>query len=157
MRLTPASPSEMNREVRPGGITINGEQYPAGVIVGAASWSQTRSSVYRDPYIFRPERWIVDEVNGVTEESIALLRSNYHPFARGPGSCPGRNMALLELMLAVAKTLHRLDVRKAPGDTLGQGSPDQQWGQRDCNILQIRNAYISLLEGPMLQFRKREN
>jgi len=74
MRLAPAGTSEMSREVLAGGTTINGEHYPAGVIIGAASWAQSRNYVYGDPYIFRPERWIVDEENGVTAASIALLR-----------------------------------------------------------------------------------
>lgn len=156
MRLTPAGPSELGREIKPGGATINGEHYPAGTVVGVAAWAQTRNEVYRDPLVFRPERWIVDTASGVTEENISLCRNNFHIFGRGPGSCPGKNMALLEMMLTVAKTLHRLDVRKAVGDTLGEGSPDQQWGQRDRNIFQMQDAYISILQGPTVQFRKRK-
>ncbi|KAH8678562.1 benzoate 4-monooxygenase cytochrome P450 [Tricladium varicosporioides] len=156
MRLTPAGPSETGREIKAGGAIINGEHYPAGTVVGVAAWAQTRNEVYRDPLVFRPERWIVDTANGVTEENISLCRNNFHFFGRGPGSCPGKNMALLEMMLTVAKTLHCLDVRKAAGGTLGEGSPDQQWGQRDRNILQMQDAYISILRGPSVQFRKRE-
>jgi len=99
---------------------------------------------------------IVDTESGVSEENISPCRNNFHLFGRGPGSCPGENMALLEMMLTVAKTLHHLDVHKAAGDTLGEGSPDQQWGQRDRNIFQMQDGYISILRGPTIQFRKRK-
>jgi cytochrome P450 len=155
LRLAPAGPSETGREIKPGGATINGIHYPAGTVVGVAAWAQTRNEVYGDPLVFRPERWIVDTANGITEESVALCRNNFPFFGRGPGSCPGKNVALLELMLTIAKTLHRLDIRAAVGDTLGEGSPDKQWGQQDRNILQMRDAYISILEGPTVQFRKK--
>ncbi|TVY82222.1 Cytochrome P450 monooxygenase apf7 [Lachnellula suecica] len=157
MRLTPAGPSELNREVKPGGMTINNEHYPAGVIVGAANWTQSRNDTYGDPYIFRPERWIADEASGVTAESIKVIRANHSPFGRGPRACPGKTMAIMELMLMVAKLLHRLDVRKPPGDTLGEGCPEKQWGERDRNIFQMRDAFITILEGPTVQFRKRES
>lgn len=89
MRLTPAGPSEMGREIKPGGATINGECYPAGTVVGVAAWAQTRNEVYRDPLVFRPERWIVDSASGVTEENISLCRNNFTSLegvqARAPG------------------------------------------------------------------------
>jgi cytochrome P450 len=156
MRLAPTGGSELPRQVRAAGATINGEHYPAGVIVGAAVWAQTRNHVYGDPYIFRPERWIIDEEHGVTAESVAELRSNFNHFSRGPYSCPGKNMALLELMLTVAKTVWWFDVQKPEGDTSGEGNQERQWGERDTGILQMRDAYISILEGSSVQFRKRK-
>ncbi|RYP80318.1 hypothetical protein DL770_006265 [Monosporascus sp. CRB-9-2] len=157
MRLSPSGPSELSREVLPGGVTIKGEHFPAGTIVGTSPWVNSRNEeIYGDPNLFRPERWIADEAGtGVTREQVALMRSNFHPFATGPGNCVGKNLAMTELMITVARTLHRLDVRRAPGSTVGGGAPEFGWGARDRRQYQLIDAYISLRRGPEVQFRKR--
>ncbi|KAI1853895.1 hypothetical protein JX265_012580 [Neoarthrinium moseri] len=156
MRLTPVVPSELSREVLPGGITIKGEYYPPGTIVGSANWASSRNpDVYPDADVFRPERWIVDEAAGVTKADVALVRSNFHPFASGPGNCVGKNLAMTELMITLARTLHRMDVRREPGSTEGAGAPELGWGARDDKQFHLYDAYISLRHGPRVQFRKR--
>ncbi|GAB1318167.1 Benzoate 4-monooxygenase cytochrome P450 [Madurella fahalii] len=156
MRLSPAGPCETPREVLPGGILIKGEYYPRGTIVAAAPWVDSRSTkVFGDAEVFRPERWIVDESTGVTKETVARMRAGFHPFLTGPGSCIGKNLAMTEIMITVARTLHRLDVRRAPGSTLGGGNPKLGWGARDPGQFQLVDAYISLRKGPEVQFRKR--
>jgi len=54
------------------------------------------------------------------------------------------------MMLTTATTLWWFDVKKPEGIYWVKG------GQRDTGILQMRDAYISILEGPMIQFRKRK-
>lgn len=154
IRLSPAGPSEMSREVLPGGITINGEHFPEGTIVGTAQWVNSRSDIYGDPNVFRPERWIPDE-GSVTQEQITRMRSMFHPFRAGPGNCVGKSLAMVEMMITVARTLHRLDVRRVPGSTMGGGAPELMWGARDKRQLQLVDVYISLRHGPEVQFRKR--
>ncbi|KAF3002742.1 hypothetical protein E8E14_005531 [Neopestalotiopsis sp. 37M] len=156
MRLIPPGPCEPPREVLTGGLTIMNEHYPAGTIVGTAPWCDARNEeVYGDPGIFRPERLIVNEAAGMTKEMVAEIRTNFHPFLTGPGSCAGKNIAIAEIMLVVAKTLVRFDLRRAPGSTLGEGSPDLGWGQRDRRQFQVVDAYISVKQGPEVQFKKR--
>ncbi|KAF3061636.1 hypothetical protein GL218_03349 [Daldinia childiae] len=157
MRLAPAIPGELPREVLPGGLEIQGEYFPPGTNVGTPNWALSRNQeVYGDPELFRPERWIVDEATGVTEEDVNRARSSSHPFAGGPGRCLGQNFAMMEMMIIVALTLHRLDVRREPGSTLGSGGPEYGWGARDRKQFQLFDAYISIRHGPMLQFRKRQ-
>ncbi|KAI5920343.1 cytochrome P450 monooxygenase-like protein [Camillea tinctor] len=157
MRLTPTGPSELPREVLTGGLRVKGEYFPAGTIVGTSAWANSRNQeVYGDPEVFRPERWIVDEAKFVTEKEVARTRSNFHPFAAGPGNCIGKNFAMMELMIVVARTIHRLDVRREPGSTVGAGAPEKGWGARNRTQLQVIDAYISLRRGPMVQFRKRQ-
>ncbi|KAH8885982.1 benzoate 4-monooxygenase cytochrome P450 [Thozetella sp. PMI_491] len=157
MRLTPSGPCDLPREVLPGGIRILGEYYPAGTIVGTVPWVNSRSQeIYGDAEVFRPERWIVDESTGVTKESVAQLKARFHPFLSGPGNCVGQNMAMMEIMVTVARTLHRLDLRRAPGSTVGGGSPDGVWGARDPKQFQLLDAYVSLRRGPEVQFRRRQ-
>lgn len=132
------------------------DYYPKGTIVGTAPWCDSRNEeVYGDPGVFRPERWIVNEAAGVTKEMVADIRTNFHPFLTGPGSCAGRNIAMAQILLVVAKTLLRFDLRKAPGSTLGEGSPELGWGARDRKQFQVVDAYVSLKQGPEVQFRKR--
>ncbi|KAK7973279.1 hypothetical protein PG988_007413 [Apiospora saccharicola] len=152
MRLAPPGPCDLPREVLKGGI-----YYPPGTIVGTVPWADSRNeAVYDgDATVFRPERWIVDEANGVTAESVVRRRANFHPFTTGPGNCVGKNLAMAEILITVARTLHRLDIRRAPGSTLGGGSPEMGWGATDEKQLQLVDAYIALRQGPEVQFRKR--
>ncbi|KXX76593.1 Cytochrome P450 67 [Madurella mycetomatis] len=159
MRLTPAGPCELPREVLEGGILVNGEYFPPGTIVATVPWVSSRNpEVFgEDAEVFRPERWVLDEEHGVTKESIKRARDEFHPFLSGPYSCVGKNIAMTEMLITLARTLHRLDVRRAPGSTLGGGSPDQGWGARDPNQMQLVDAYISLRKGPEVQFRERSS
>ncbi|KAK7753029.1 hypothetical protein SLS62_004978 [Diatrype stigma] len=156
MRLVPPGPCEPPREVLAGGLNVMNDYYPEGTIVGTAPWCDSRNEeVYGDPGVFRPERWIVSEAAGVTKEMVAEIRTNFHPFLTGPGSCAGRHIAMAEILLVVARTLLRFDLRKAPGSTLGEGSPELGWGARDRRQFQVIDAYVSLKQGPEVQYRKR--
>ena len=158
MRMTPGGPSELARVVLSGGQQIDGEFFPEGSCVGTTGWTNGYNEEnYGDCNTYRPERWIVDEENGVTAENVAYAKSCFHPFSAGPGSCVGQNLAILEMQLVIARTLYRMDVRAAPGSTLGEGSAKLGWGRRNKNIFQVEDAYISLRHGPMLQFRRRQS
>ncbi|KAK0635838.1 cytochrome P450 [Bombardia bombarda] len=141
MRLTPAGPSELPREVLPGGIQIKWEHYPAGTIVGTVPWAMSRSpEMYGDAEMFKPERWIVNESTRVTKEMVATMRAGFHPFLSGTYSCLGKNLATAEMLITVARTLHRLDLRRAQGSTLGGGSPELGWGATDPKTASVRGC-----------------
>jgi cytochrome P450 len=110
---------------------------------------------FGDPWVFRPERWIPDLHNGVTVEDVARARTAFNPFTMGPGNCVGQKFAMEELLITVGRTLWRMDVRLVPGNHLGGGSPELGWGSRDKNHIVLKDAYISVRDGPMVQFRKR--
>jgi len=86
-----------------------------------------------------------NERTGITQHDVNILRTNFHPFAQGPGSCPGKNIAIPELSIAIARTLYRLEVRKPPvgENTAGQGNPTAGWGMRNKNIFQVLSSYIN--------------
>lgn len=158
MRMTPGGPSELARVVLSGGFQIDGDFFPEGSCVGSSGWTNSfNEQNYDDCNIYRPERWIVDEKNGVTAENVASIKACFHPFSTGPGSCVGQNLAILEMLLVIARTLYRMDVRAAPGFTLGEGNAKLGWGRRNKNIFQLEDAYISLRHGPMLEFRRRQS
>lgn len=158
LRLAPAGPSELPREVLPGGTTIEGEHYPAGVVVGTPNWAMGRNEEhYGDAYTFRPERWIVsDELETLnTEEDVRKLRNGLHTFLKGPGDCVGRKLAMLQISIVIARTLWRMDLRLAPGTDVGAGNAKLGWGMRDPRQYVVGDAYIALHHGPIVQFRAR--
>jgi hypothetical protein len=93
-------------------------------------------------------------VTGVTAEDVARAQSCFNPFTIGQGNCVGQKLAMAELLITFAKTLHRMDVRLTPEDSLGAGAPDLGWGMRSKEIM-LKDAFISIKDGPMLQFRRR--
>jgi cytochrome P450 len=158
LRLAPAGPSELPREVLPGGMTIEGEHYPAGVIVGTPNWAMGRNEEqYGDAYTFRPERWIVsDELESLnTEEDVGKLKRGLHTFLKGPGDCVGQKLAMLQMSIVIARTLWRMDVRLAPGTDVGAGNAKLGWGLRDPRQYVLADAYIALHQGPVVQVRAR--
>ncbi|KAF2804404.1 benzoate 4-monooxygenase cytochrome P450 [Mytilinidion resinicola] len=157
LRLSHPAPSELPREVLSGGATIDGMFYPAGIVVGCANWSLGHNeSVYGDANTFRPERWIPDEIN--TETDILNLRKGFHPFSIGPGNCAGQKVAMLELLLTFARTLWRLDVRIADGEKVkvGEGSKECGQDQKEPKQMVVKDAFLCLKDGPIVQFRRRE-
>jgi cytochrome P450 len=155
MRIAPAGLSELPRHVLPGGIIIDGEYFPEGIVVGTAAWADGHNEeVYGDPDIFRPERWIPSEGNPA--EDVSRIKSAFHPFSLGPFNCAGTNFALQELMLMVAKTVHRLDFRLALEYTTGEGSRHMKVvnGEKVPQF-QLEDSYVTVRDGPVLQFRRR--
>jgi cytochrome P450 len=157
MRITPAGPAELPRVVLPGGIMIDGAYIPEGITVGVAHWSFYRNEeCFPDPNVYRPERWIVDEEAGITAEDVARARCSCFPFTAGTTSCAGKNFALLELHMVIARALWLYDIRLLPGDRTGTGNKAKGWGKRNPNIFHVADSYISIRDGPMIQFKKRK-
>ena len=159
LRIAPVGPGDLERIVRPGGITVQGEFYPEGTLMGVSLWALGRSErIFGDVNTFRPERWIVsdnpDTLN--TKEEVKQLKWAWAPFLRASvGNCPGQKMAMTQLSLVVAKTLWQYDVRKAPGMTLGEGHDSLGWGQRNPDNYMLTEVHIAQRDGPIVQFKKR--
>jgi cytochrome P450 len=157
MRLCPAGPTDFDREVL-SDMEVDGWFVPRGTHVGCSQWIIARNEDnYMDVNVFRPERFIVDEKTGVTAEDAARAQDSFFPFSTGPFNCVGKNLAILELTVAIARTLYRMDVRALPGDTLGEGAPELGWGRRTRNVFQQKDAFVAIRNGPMVQFRKRQD
>jgi cytochrome P450 len=158
LRMNPPAPAELPREVLSGGLNIDGQYVPEGVNVGTSGWSlMHHDETFGDPWVYRPERWIVDEVTGVTAADVTRAQSAFYPFSTGVGNCAGQKLAMREMLLATARTLYSLEVKAAdgPSGSLGAGSPELGWGRRGRNQFIIDDFYIGAKNGPMVQFRKR--
>jgi cytochrome P450 len=156
LRLTPAIPSELPRTVLKGDFEIDGEIFPEGTLIGTAAWSLLHNEDYfEDPWVYRPERWIIEESTGVSEADVARAQAAFNPFSIGPGNCVGQRLATVEMLVCIARTLYQYDVRSVPGDDLGSGSPKSRWGMRAVRNFQVKDGYTAQRDGPMVEFRRR--
>jgi cytochrome P450 len=116
-------------------------------------------AVYGDGHIYRPERWIPSSDEGAVDEEVRVrdIKKNFHPFLLGPGHCAGRSIALQELLLVCARAVWKTDLRLAPGCTNGEGKPDLGSGQRSTNQYIVKDSFLCLKDGPVLQFKPRCN
>ncbi|KAL8937323.1 MAG: hypothetical protein Q9216_004481 [Gyalolechia sp. 2 TL-2023] len=158
MRLNPPVGAEMNREVLPGGLTVDGHFLPEGTNVGVAHFSLHRNEiVFQEPYAFTPERWIPDEKTGVTAADVAVYESAFKPFSVGSRGCPGKQLAYLEMSITMAKVLYLYDVHAVEGDDLGAGRPELMWGRRNTETYQTGDIFLSTRDGPKVQFKHRRS
>ncbi|CAJ2500681.1 Uu.00g035340.m01.CDS01 [Anthostomella pinea] len=74
---------------------------PKNTPIGIATYYMHNDpEVFPEPFEFRPERWLADD--------ISLLKRNWVPFSRGARGCAGINLAMSELSLGIS-TLFRAD------------------------------------------------
>ncbi|KAH7327080.1 cytochrome P450 [Rhexocercosporidium sp. MPI-PUGE-AT-0058] len=165
LRMAPPVPGPLPREVCAGGAEIDGELIPEGVDVSVGIYSiQHNASYFPEPYAFRPERWIIrDSIKGagdskvenlydgvgVGKEEVEIAQKAFCAFSFGSRGCIGKNMAYMELMLAMARVLFLFDIETA--GTLGEGEvrgDNVEWRLRDC--------FNASKEGPLIKFVERK-
>lgn len=99
----------------------------------------------------------MDDSHCVTKEDVSRLKHHFYPLHSEPWNCVGRNVAMAEIMITVARTLFRFEVRRAPGSTVGCGRHELGWGCYDETQFQLVDVYISTRQGPEVQFRRRNH
>ncbi|PYH89700.1 benzoate 4-monooxygenase cytochrome-like protein P450 [Aspergillus ellipticus CBS 707.79] len=151
MRLCPPVPMDLPREVLPGGLQVGSWHFPAGTIVGVPTYSLHHSEEYFDrPFVYDPSRWLLRASEGGEGVDTAVLRRQrkaFIPFSLGPRAFIGRDMAMLEVEVSLARALWLYDMRLAPGtEMLGVGKEGEY---------KIKDHFVVGKEGPVLQFRAR--
>ncbi|KAK2612511.1 hypothetical protein QQS21_001449 [Conoideocrella luteorostrata] len=153
LRLCPPIPMLLPREVLRGGLHIDGHYFEAGCTVGVPTYSLHHNEEYfRNPFRYDPSRWLVkgtkslDASEGYCAEEVQVARGAFVPFSVGPRACIGRNVAVIELYIGVARALWLYDVRLAPGfETIGVGEKGEY---------KIKDNFIAGKEGPIVQLRR---
>ncbi|ETS77916.1 hypothetical protein PFICI_09978 [Pestalotiopsis fici W106-1] len=113
MRVFSPTPMALARTVPADGLTIGDKTFAPGTLVSVNSWVIHFSTEIwgKDAAEFRPDRWL--EPNG------AALEKQFMPWGQGYASCPGQNIARLELSKIAATIVRDYDIR--------QVDPKQQW------------------------------
>jgi cytochrome P450 len=154
LRMSPAGANEFPREVLNGGVRVEAEFFPRGVNVGCGMWALFHdANIYKSPFEFRPERWIVGD--GISEEDVAIAERAFAPFSLGIRGCPGKGLALMEMSIVLARLFYCYEFRLAPNDRTGEGDVGMKWGRRDSGQYQTRDAFVPLRDGPYVQFATR--
>ncbi|KAG8420376.1 Cytochrome P450 monooxygenase apf8 [Metarhizium acridum] len=147
LRMSPPVGAAPWREVGAGGIRVGSLELPAGIEVGVGMYSlHHNETYYKDPFEYRPERWMVGE-GCSTKESVELSRSAFIPFSRGPRSCVGKGFAYHQVTLALARIIYEFDFYEAH-------TPESNNGKTRAEF-ELRDHVTGAKEGPFLQFTLR--
>ena len=119
MRLKPVAPSLVLQALRD--TTIGDVRVPSGTLV----WGALRSDSMKDEFFddatrFRPERWLAQ---GGARQAASVNRVAM-PFGAGPRVCPGRQLATLEIKMALAVLVRGFDIEALA--TASGGEPEER-------------------------------
>ncbi|KAJ3487383.1 hypothetical protein NLG97_g6423 [Lecanicillium saksenae] len=94
LRLYAAVPCTLARVVPPEGVSLSGYWIKGGTTVGCQAYTMHRDTeIFPDPDSFIPERW---------ENPTKAMKDALMAFGRGTRICPGAQLAMIEMRLAVA-------------------------------------------------------
>ncbi|GAP86637.2 putative cytochrome P450 CYP629C1 [Rosellinia necatrix] len=95
---------QLARQAAKGGVTIYGRFFPEGTLMSVNPHVMHRSIEIwgEDADEFRPERWL--------EEENASREKYWIPWSAGFASCPGQNVAKMEILKLVATLLRDCDI-----------------------------------------------
>ena len=94
---------EPNRDVELAGITI-----PKGTFLMLVNrYGALQEENFTDAHEFKPERWLESNPTACTHNRNASI-----PFGAGPRFCPGRNLALFEIKMAMAMLCKNFSVTR---------------------------------------------
>ncbi|KAK1570070.1 cytochrome P450 [Colletotrichum navitas] len=108
MRLYPVLPTGISRIIKPGGDYICEKFVPEGTRVMISQWPMYRDKKrFVQPDDFIPERFL-DDPKFKDEDKGAL-----QPFGYGPRNCIGRNLAIAEMRVILARVIWNFDLQIA--------------------------------------------
>jgi hypothetical protein len=152
LRLAPAVPGAIPREVMAGGAVVDGVFLPVGTNCGTPTYSIHRQEAYyRAAGTFLPERWIegarcevADTKWTTSKEQVDTARRAFCPFSIGPRGCIGKSMAFMEMRVTLARLVFLFEMALA--DRVGE---DKQ------GHLALVDHFTSAKNGPNVVFRHR--
>ncbi|KAJ4328936.1 hypothetical protein N0V84_000505 [Fusarium piperis] len=94
IRLKPSAPGGLPRLTPPQGLQIDEVFIPGDTIVSVPTYTIQRDERYWENALeFKPERW----------ENLNPEKAAWIPFSRGQYSCPGKNLAFMELRMVLGR------------------------------------------------------
>ncbi|KZL72932.1 cytochrome P450 [Colletotrichum tofieldiae] len=108
MRVYPVVPMGLTRIIKPGGDYVCERYVPEGTRVMVSQWPMYHNDKhFAQPDSFIPERWLGDP-RFVDDNKSAL-----QPFSLGPRNCIGRNLAMSEMRVILARVIWNFDMQIA--------------------------------------------
>ena len=159
MRLTPPVGASLPRETLAGGLEVDGEHYPPGIDIGVPHYALHHNEEYYDnPFSFKPDRWIAEDnssksLRSSSAASVARSNSAFCSFSVGRAACIGKNLAYQEISIVLARMFWKYDMRLQ--GSLGEGHKDLGQFRDRKEEYQTWEAFISVHQGPMVEFRRR--
>ena len=152
LRLGPAVPGALAREVMDGGTLVDGIFLPEGTNCGTPIYSIHRQAqYYREPGSYIPERWIEGETcqTGMaswqtSKEEVELGRRALCPFSIGPRGCIARSMAFMEMRLTIARMMFLFDMELANRE-----------GEDEMGHMALVDHFTSAKDGPNVRVWRR--
>jgi cytochrome P450 len=154
LRMNPPVGGHLPRTVLEPGIEVDGIFYLPGIELGVSQYAiHHREDYHPDPYTFKPERWIVNKETGVTKEMVDREQSAFCPFSVGHRGCIGKNLAYIEMLLAIARVVYRYDLEEEDGwdEKLGGFPHVDEYGN-----YATKDGFVSVKDGPLVKFRERK-
>lgn len=149
MRLCPPKASSLPREVKQGGIVIDGVNVPAGMTAGISVYALHHDAdIFPNPYTYQPERWL-------QQPQDRRMQAAFCPFLKGPRACPGKTVAYFAVQLALFHLLYRYDIRPAGSTVMGGGRAEMHRLRRRQDEYQFNDWILGFAEGPVIEFKQR--
>lgn len=156
MRMSPPNGAVLGREVvAAGGLSVNGSSIGTGCNTGVGIYAIHHDArYYKDPFVYRPERWLEDDGTG---DSIERARYAFTPFSLGIRACVGKSLAYHEIAITIGSILRRGDFRFPDGELglVGRGKKGASGGRHREHEYQLREHIAGQKTGPWLQFAPR--
>ena len=157
MRLTPPVSALLPRETLACGLIVDGQYFPEGTDIGVPHDALHHDErIFADPFLFKPERWMVDTDPRhikASEAEIALMNSAFCAFSVGRASCVGKILAYQEMSIILARILCIFYIRLRGNE--GEGHARLGEGRKRKDKYQTWEGFVSTHEGPMVEFRRR--
>ena len=146
MRMTPAVPGLLPREILPGGLDIvTLDLYlPPGIDVGVPIYAiHHHGDFVSEPFKFDPTRWLSE---GADREALGQV---FCPFSLGHRSCLGKPLVYMELGIAVARLVWEFDMRLA-------GGLEGELHREDSREYVVKDYFLAANESVQVEFRERQ-
>ncbi|KAJ8070194.1 hypothetical protein OCU04_000583 [Sclerotinia nivalis] len=99
-------PSDMSHVVLSDGLLADDKFIPAGTNIGTSGWAISYNKEYvPGRFVFRPERYIVDDALGTTIHDVNKATSAFNRSSISQWNCAGQKLVLLEMWILVVRML----------------------------------------------------
>ncbi|KAK9291046.1 hypothetical protein L1049_009230 [Liquidambar formosana] len=114
LRLHPAAPLITRESIED--CTINGYKIPANTRIFINIWAIGRDpKSWENPLEFRPERFMCEEGNGMSQLDVRGQHFHYLPFGSGRRMCPGISLALMVVQTILASMIQCFEWKVGDG------------------------------------------